>query len=294
MLNLDSSGGFCCCKNLTFEIRDRKGSENVVADHLSRLIVDFNEDIVPITETFPDEQLMHISQIPTPWFVDIVNYLVTTQIPSHWTKQDRSKLLAKVKHFFWDDPYLFKYYPDQIIRRCIPKSEHKNILSFYHNHACGGHFSSKKTVAKILQSGFYWPSIFHDAHAYYLACERCQKLGSIGRRNMMSLNPILIVELFDVWGIDFMGKVSFYHNHACGGHFSSKKIAAKILQSGFYWPSIFHDAHAYCLACERCQKLGSIGRKNMMPLNLILIVELLDVWGIDFMGPYPNFHGTLP
>jgi hypothetical protein len=61
----------------------QKGIENVVADHLSKLIVDFNEDVVPIAETFPDEQLMHISQIPAPWFTDIVNYLVTTQIPSH-------------------------------------------------------------------------------------------------------------------------------------------------------------------------------------------------------------------
>jgi hypothetical protein len=54
------------------EIRD-KGSENVVADHLSKLIVDFNEDVEPIAETFLDEQLMHISQIPTPWFADIMN-----------------------------------------------------------------------------------------------------------------------------------------------------------------------------------------------------------------------------
>ena len=43
------------------EIRDKKDSENMVADHLSRLVVDFNEDVVPIAETFPDEQLMHIS-----------------------------------------------------------------------------------------------------------------------------------------------------------------------------------------------------------------------------------------
>jgi hypothetical protein len=106
------------------EIRDKKGSENVVADHLSRLVVDFNDDVVPIAETFPDEQLMHISQIPAPWFADIVNYLVTAQIPSHWTKQDRSKFLAGVKYFFWDDPYLFKYCPDQIIRRCIPENEY--------------------------------------------------------------------------------------------------------------------------------------------------------------------------
>jgi hypothetical protein len=192
-------------REFDIEIRDKKGSENVVANHLSRLVVDFNDDVVPIAETFPDEQLMHISQIPAPWFADIVNYLVTAQIPSHWTKQDRSKFLAGVKYFFWDDPYLFKYCPYQIIRRCIPENEYQKILLFCHDHACGGHFSSKKTAAKILQSGFYWPSIFRDAHAYCSACERCQKLGSIGRRNMMPLNPILIVELFDVWGIDFMG-----------------------------------------------------------------------------------------
>ena len=82
------------------EIRDKKGSENVVADHLFRLIVDFNEDVVPIAEMFPDEQLMHISRIPAPWFADIVNYLVTTQTPSHWTKQDRSKFLDGAKYLF--------------------------------------------------------------------------------------------------------------------------------------------------------------------------------------------------
>jgi hypothetical protein len=187
------------------EIRDKKGSENLVADHLSRLIVDYNEDTLPIVETFPDEQLMHIAQISVPWFADIVNYLVTGQMPLHWTKQDRLKLLTRVKHFFWDDPYLFKYCPDQIIRRCIPDSDQTSVISFCHDHACGGHFSARKTAAKILQCGFYWPSIFHDAHTYCVACERCQKLGRISPWNMMPLNPILIIEIFDVWGIDFMG-----------------------------------------------------------------------------------------
>lgn len=130
---------------------------------------------------------------------------LTGEMPSHWSKQDKSKFLALVKYFFWDDPYLFKYCPDQIIRRCVPDSDQTNIISFCHDNACGGHFSSKKTAAKILQCGFYWPSLFRDTHEYCKACERCQKLGSLSRRNMMPLNPILIVELFDVWGIDFMG-----------------------------------------------------------------------------------------
>ncbi|XP_062075251.1 uncharacterized protein LOC133779290, partial [Humulus lupulus] len=103
------------------EIRDKKGSENVVADHLSRLVVETIHDSTPITETFPDEQLMHVSSLP--WYADIVNYLVTKEIPSHWSKHDKSKFYSEVKNFIWDDPYLFKYCPDQIIRRCIPNCE---------------------------------------------------------------------------------------------------------------------------------------------------------------------------
>jgi hypothetical protein len=148
---------------------------------------------------------MHIAHNPTPWFGDIVNYLVTGQMPLHWGLQDKFKFLSMVKYFFWDDPYLFKYCPNQIIRRCIPEHDQSNVISFCHDHAYGGHFSAKKTAAKILQCGFYWPTLFRDAHAYCTSCKRCQKLGSISRRKMMPLNPILIVEIFDVWGIDFMG-----------------------------------------------------------------------------------------
>jgi hypothetical protein len=180
------------------EIRDKKGSENVVADHLSRITVDFTEEASPISETFLDEQLMHIAHTPSPWYADIVNYLVTGQMPWHWGRQDKSKFMAMVKYFFGDDPYLFKYCPDQIIRRCIHELDQSNVISFCHDHACGGHFSAKKTAVKNLQCEFYWPTIFQDAHTYCVSCERCQKLGSISCLNMMPLNPILIVEIFDV------------------------------------------------------------------------------------------------
>ncbi|XP_063939802.1 uncharacterized protein LOC135148489 [Daucus carota subsp. sativus] len=170
------------------EIRDKKGCENVVADHLSRLVVESTNDL-PLSESFPDEHLLSISTLP--WFADIVNYLATGDIPSTWSKNDKAKFFSQVKHFFWDDPYLFKHCPDQIIRRCVPNSEFHSILSFCHDQACGGHFSAKKTAAKILQCGFYWPTLFKDAAEYW--------------RNMMPMSPILVVELFDVWGRDFMG-----------------------------------------------------------------------------------------
>ena len=46
-----------------------------------------------------------------------------------------------------------------------------------------------------------------------------------------------------------------------------------------------------CKACDRCQRLGKLTRRNMMPLNPILIVDIFDVWGIDFMGPFPMSFG---
>jgi hypothetical protein len=71
-------------QEFNIEIQDKKGSKNVVVDHLSRLIVDYTEDATLIFETFPVEQLMHIAHNPAPWFADMVNYLVTSQMPLHW------------------------------------------------------------------------------------------------------------------------------------------------------------------------------------------------------------------
>jgi hypothetical protein len=78
-----------------------------------------------------------------------------------------------VKYFFCDDPYLFKYCLEKIIRRSIFEHDQSNVISFCHDHACGGHFSAKKTAARILQCGFYWPTLFRDAHSHCIACERC-------------------------------------------------------------------------------------------------------------------------
>ena len=102
------------------EIRDKKGSENVVADHLSRLVHD--EDPLPIPETFPNEQLLSI-EVSAPWYADIVNFLVSKQISNTMNKHQRDKLKNNAWFYVWDDPYLWKYCPDQILRRCVHESE---------------------------------------------------------------------------------------------------------------------------------------------------------------------------
>ena len=100
---------------------------------------------------------------------------------------------------------MFKLCPDQIIQRCVPESEQQSVLNFCHTLEVGGHHSGKKTAAKVLQSGFYWPTLFKGAHNFCQTCLRCQQVGNMSARDMMPLTPILIVEIFDVWGIDFIG-----------------------------------------------------------------------------------------
>ena len=92
-------------------IKAKKGSDNVIVDHLSRL--PNASSYLLVNENFPDEQLLSISIDPL--YDDIVNYLVTKETPSSWSKQDKYKFMSQVKYFYWDDPYLFKYCPDQII-----------------------------------------------------------------------------------------------------------------------------------------------------------------------------------
>ena len=65
----------------------------------------------------------------------------------------------------------------------------------------------------------------------------------------------------------------------------------KVLKSGFYWPSLFKGVHDICRGCDKCQRLGKISHCHIMPLNLILVVDLFDVWGIYFMGPFSASFG---
>ena len=88
------------------EIKDKKGSENVVADHLSRLEYDCLEP--PINEKFPDENLHAVDIHELPWYVDIVNYLVSKIMPYGLSFQQKKKFMHDVKYYFWDEPYMFK------------------------------------------------------------------------------------------------------------------------------------------------------------------------------------------
>ena len=159
-----------------------------------------------MNDDFPDEQLLAIKEKrPVPWFANYVNYLVAKVTPPEFSYQQKKRFFAHLKHYYWEEPILYRYCADQVIRRCVPEDEMNSILNHYHTLPCGGHFRGQRTAAKVLQSGFYWPSLFKDAHQFVSTCDKCQRMGSISRKDEPPMHTILEVELFDLWGMDFMG-----------------------------------------------------------------------------------------
>ncbi|GJT19338.1 reverse transcriptase domain-containing protein [Tanacetum coccineum] len=182
MAKRDCSGGFSLPSDLMVIIRDKKGAENLAADHLSRLENPHQGDLEKkeITKTFPLETLGMISfhgDSSTLWFADIANYHAGN----------------------------FIICADQVIRRCVHGQEAVDILTACHNGPTGGHHGANYTAKKVFDSGFYWPTIYRDAHDMVKSCNSYQRQGKISQKDEMPQNAIQVCEIFDVWGIDFMG-----------------------------------------------------------------------------------------
>nr|KAJ0227044.1 hypothetical protein LSAT_V11C100041560 [Lactuca sativa] len=163
-----------------------------------------NETPISLRDEFPDEHLFSLTQ-SIPWYADIVNFFVTKRYPDTFTRPQKDKLKSDAKYYVWDEPYLWKHCPDQIIRRCVPQQEHQSILQLCHEFACGGHFRPSRTLRKVLECGLFWPTMSRDCYLFCKSYERCQMTGNISQKNQMPQNPIPVCEIFDVWGIDFMG-----------------------------------------------------------------------------------------
>nr|GEY14958.1 hypothetical protein [Tanacetum cinerariifolium] len=126
-----------------FKVIDTKGAENLAVDHLAS------------------------------WFADFANYHASNFIIKGMTSQQKNKFFKDVKHYFWDDPFLFKICADQVIRRCVHGKEALKILKACHNGPMGGNHGANLTAKKIFDAGFFWPTIYKDAHEFVKNCDSC-------------------------------------------------------------------------------------------------------------------------
>ncbi|GJX10075.1 reverse transcriptase domain-containing protein [Tanacetum coccineum] len=177
-------------QEFTFKVIDTKGAENLAADHLSRLENPYENVLDPkeVNEKFPLETLNMVTSCgdsSTPWFADYANYHAGNFIVKGMSSQQKNKFFKDVKHYFWDDPYLFKICVDQMIRRCVASQEAVDILTACHSGPTRGHYGANYTAKKVFDSEFYWPTIYKDAQDLVTRCDTCQRQGKISKRDEM-------------------------------------------------------------------------------------------------------------
>ena len=107
-----------------------------------------------------------LQQSGPPWYADFANYLVSGLLPPELKFQEKKKFLHDVRGYQWDNPHLYKLCSDQVIRRCVAAEEIPHILESCHAAAYGGHFGGHRIAAKVMQSGYYWTTIFKNAYEF--------------------------------------------------------------------------------------------------------------------------------
>nr|GEV20268.1 reverse transcriptase domain-containing protein [Tanacetum cinerariifolium] len=207
MLSRDYSDGFSSYNNLISLSMIRKGrriSQQTICLDL-RILIRMCLKNKDINENFSLETLGNISSGSTPWFADFANFHARNFIAKEMVSQQKKKFFKNVRHYFWDDPYLFWICADQIIRQCVHGQEANDILKACHEGPIGGHHGANFNAKKVFDASFFWQTIYRDAHNLVKSCDSCQRQGKISQRDEMPQNVIQVCEIFDVWGIDLMG-----------------------------------------------------------------------------------------
>ncbi|GJW94522.1 reverse transcriptase domain-containing protein [Tanacetum coccineum] len=167
MLSRDCSDGFCCSKNLMSRFVIKKEQKiSPQTTFLDLKIPIKRVEKKELRKRFPSQTLGMVTfrgDDNAPWFADFANYHAGNFVIKGMSSQHKRKFFKDVKHYFWDDPFLFKICADQVSRRCVSGQEAFDILKACHSGPTGGHYGANYTAKKVFDSGFYWPTIYKDA-----------------------------------------------------------------------------------------------------------------------------------
>ena len=189
-----------------FVIQHTPGKENAVADFLSRLEEPGTDQ--GVADDLPDAALFSLTSAQEDdWYEQMRNFIMDYSFPHQWSRDKKRRLALRSRDFTIIAGQLYKKGIDQICRRCVPEHEKNGILMEAHQGITGGHQAAEITKRKILQAGLWWPTMSKDAHFFTKNCDLCQRLGQPTDRDRMPIYPVIPLQPFAKWGLDFIGPI---------------------------------------------------------------------------------------
>jgi hypothetical protein len=184
------------------EFTKAKAKKSLVFAELICALPSADENIEP-RDPLPDESLFLIST-SDPWYGDILLYLQTQRFQPNISREERRRIRHHSRRYLILDDTLYHRGIDTILRRCLIHEEAERILNDCRLGACGGHLFRMATAQKILRAGYFWPSIFKDCIEAVKKCPPCQIFNKKACTHPTALHPIIAIDPFSKWGIDFM------------------------------------------------------------------------------------------
>jgi hypothetical protein len=156
-----------------------------------------------------DQNLVCCTQnLVSPWYDNIIFCLENGSAPRHLDPAKRRALRLKFTSFHLVNGILFRQNFDGVLMRCLEKDEAEKVLLELHAGEAGGHFGGDTTAHKVLRAGYYWPTLFRDAHTLCRKCIICQKVSGRLQKPAFPLQPVSVDSPFQQWGLDIIGPIN--------------------------------------------------------------------------------------
>ena len=130
--------------------------------------------MTPLDDTLLQKEVCFIPDPASSWYTNIQTYLETGSALDHLDPKNKRAVILKSAPYQLVNNVLFRKNADGVLLRCLEKEESDLVLTQLHDGPTGGHFSGNTIAHKILRAGYFWPTLFKDAHAFVRRCPDCQ------------------------------------------------------------------------------------------------------------------------
>ncbi|XP_076943274.1 uncharacterized protein LOC143613463 [Bidens hawaiensis] len=194
----------------TCKVKHIKRSGNKQADALSKLAsVGFEhlaKDVrieVLTTPSTMNREVFVCSAAETSWMTPIINYLARGILPEK--KAEAQKIRYKALNYTIQDEILYRRSYLGPLLRCVDPQDANYLLREIHEGICGVHAGPRMVVAKIMNTGYYWPGMHADAEKELRRCSACQRHAPNTLRPKNVMIPVTASWPFQKWAIDITG-----------------------------------------------------------------------------------------